>query len=550
MVMINTTMNEMNVLIKKRLTRKDYEDICFRYGIDIEGDDNYLNFELTSDRIELASKFSLAWLIGQLINVKVHRTETVLAKKLSVNIENTHRPFVNLLYVKLTEPLGNKIKELLTLQDKFDKTVGRNRHSAAIGIFDFSKIKFPIEYREDDPAKISFTPLDSASPKSFEEIMTNTEKGRMYKNLIKNRPIVWRQADEKIFAMPPIINADFSSVTNTTKSLLVDITGNNKETVNALTKALIFNLQFFGEVTVIKPTYSDKKNDPNLNFKQNKFFLDNTNISNLLGENSISLKEASRILKTMDYKVFEEKSGLIVLPPFYRQDVIHQVDVIDDILRFYGVQNIKPIESNLYTLGSKLRGSESIENIRSLIVGFGYQELDLNILTNEEYQFKKTGILAENYAALIDQKSGDITMARANLLPELLRTISNNLHKKFPQSLFDIGFVLKKSGADVMFSNELHLCMGYCGLTSNLSDILVVLRKLLKDTFGDEKLSIHSDEKSDGFEKMFIKGRGGSAYFGNKKIGVVGEVHPRVLNEFGIELPTSVAEINIEQLLL
>ena len=550
MVMINTTINEMNGLIRKKLARKDYEDLCFRYGIDIEGDEDYLNFELTSDRIELASKFSLAWLLGQLIGVKVHRTETVSTKKLPVEIKNAHRPFVNLLHVKLTEPLGDKVKELLVLQDKFDKTVGRNRHSAAIGIFDFSRIKFPIVYKEDNPAKISFTPLGSASPKSYNEIITDTEKGRMYKNLLKEGPVVWKQADEKIFALPPIINADFSSVIDTTKSLLVDITGNNKDAVNSLTKALIFNLQFLGEVTVIKPTYSDKKNDPNLDFKQNKFFLDNTNISNILGENNVSLKEAFRILKAMDYEVIEEKSGLMILPPFYRQDVIHQVDIIDDILRFYGVQNIKPIESNSYTLGSKLYGSESIENIRSLMIGFGYQELDLNVLTNEGCQFKKTGIPAENYAALIGQKSGDITMARANLLPELLRTISNNLHKKFPQSLFDIGFVLKKSSADVMFSNELRLCIGYCGLTSNLSDILVILRKLFKDTFGDEKLSIQSDGKSDGFEKMFIKGRGGLMYFGNKKIGVIGEVHPRVLNEFGIELPTSVAEIYLEQLSL
>lgn len=547
MVMINTTIEEMCRLLKKKLSRKEFEELCFRYGMDLEGEGEYLNFEVTSDRIEIISKVSLAAVLGQLIGVKTHRNEAILAKKQEVIINPTHRPFVNLLQVKLKEPISANLPELLVMQDKFDKTVGRNRTSAAIGMFDSSKIKFPITYEETTSDKVSFIPLGLNAKKSYNEILESTEKGKTYGNLLKERPIVWKQQNGDIFALPPIINADFASVTKDTKNLLVDITGNNKDAVNSLTKALIYNLQFFGEVSIIKPEYKDKKINTELTFNQNKFLLDASNVSTLLGVD-MPLTEITRILKAMDYQVDKEKSGLSIIPAFYRQDVIHQVDIVDDILRFYGVQNIKQSEPHSYTFGSRLPNSEILDNITSLLIGFGYQELDLNVLTTESYQFIKTCIKSDNYAPLIGQKSGEISMARANLSGEILRFISNNLHKKFPQKIFDIGFVLSKTDVDVVFENKLRFSICSCSLDSNISEIKGIVEKVIKESFNGEELTIKKDDVLDGFKGLFIQGRSGLLYYGNKKIGVIGEVHPKVLNAFKIELPVSLAEIYLNEL--
>jgi phenylalanyl-tRNA synthetase beta chain len=548
MVMINTTISEMNALLRKKLSRKDFEDLCFRYGIDVEGDGEYLNFEVTSDRVEIISKFSLAYLFGQLIGVNVRRTEGLRTEKADILVKATHRPFVNILHVKLSEPIGDKLGELLLMQDKFDNTVGRNRFSAAIGMFDYSKIKFPITYEKAGVETVSFVPLGLSSKKTYSEIITDVEKGKEYGWLLKQSPIVWRQKGGEIFALPPIINSDFASVNKNTRSILVDITGNSKDAVNSLTKALIFNLQFIGEVSFIKPTYEKKTIDPALDFKQNRFFLDTSNIRNLLGV-EMSLKEASKILNAMGYEVQpDKKEGIIVTVPFYREDVIHQVDIIDDILRYYGVQNIKPNLSKSYTPGSRLENFHTIENIIGVLVGSGYQELDLNVLTNETFQFRNTGIESPAFAPLVNQKSGEVTMARANVSGEMLRFISNNLHKKFPHKLFDVGFVLAKGDEDVVFSNKLRLCVCYCGQDSNLSEIRVLLDKVFSDAIGEEKIDIKSDDKIDGFANTFIKGRAGLLYYGENKVGVIGEIHPRVLNEFKIELPVSMAEVYLDAL--
>ena len=548
MVMINTTIDEMNSILRKKLNRSDYEEMCFRYGVDLEGNGEYLNFEVTSDRIEIISPRSLAFLLGGLIGVRVHRNEGVTSKKMDVRVTKTSRRFVNVLLVKLDTSVGVRLSELMSMQDKFDKTVGRNRRAAAIGMFDYDKISFPLAYREAKKGDVKFVPLGHTTLKTYEEILSDTEQGRYYGGLLSGKPIVWAQKDGDIVALPPVINADKFSVTSSTKKLFVDITGDNRFAVNSMTKALIFNLQFLGEVSVIKAKYSEKAIDPMFVSRENRFHLDEDSVSRLLGIR-LPLKKVSEILSRLDYRAELSGKDLLVTPPFYRQDVIHQVDVIDDILRYYGAENIPSSVPRAYGSGAAARGTEVINSMRDVLIGLGYQELDLNVLTNEKYQSSMSGITLGKYAQLTGIKSGEISMARSNLSPEMLRFVSHNLNKKFPQKLFDIGFVLEKTDVDVIFGNKLRLCILNCGQDANLSDVRVTLDAVFRGCISKDRLSVKEDDDMLGFNDTFIKGRAGAVYLGDAKIGVTGEVHPRVLNNFGIELPVSMAEIRLDGLI-
>ncbi len=549
MVMINTTISEMNSILRKKLLRKDYEEVCLRYGIDLSGSGEYLNFEMSSDRMELISKYSVGFLLGQLLSVNVHRYETVTAKRADITINETHRPFVNLLHVKLNGKAGDVMDELITIQDKFDKTIGRDRRVAAIGMFDYAKLKFPLKYLEIDGKDVSFVPLNYSDKKTYKEILDETDKGRQYGHLLGSKPTAWVQKGGDIFALPPIVNADFSSLSSDSKTILIDVTGTDKDVVNALTKALIFNMQFFGEVSVLKPDYSSKRIETGIDFKQVPLFLKEKGIKDVLGV-EISSGDIKSTLSRLGYQVSTVSGGLYATPPFYRGDVIHQVDVIDDIMRVYGLDKIKPDFSRKYTPGATLPGSQIIEIIRDTLVGMGYQELDLNIMTNESYQFNKTGINASDYASFVDTKNADATMVRINITPEALHFVSNNLHKKFPQKVFDIGFIVSKANTDVNFANEERLCLLSCGADSNMSEMIVALEKVIHEAVGDKGMRLEDSGDMEGFSKTVIKGRAGVVYYDGKKIGVLGEVHPRVLNEFGIELPASFAEIYLDKLLV
>ncbi|MGC8533485.1 MAG: phenylalanine--tRNA ligase subunit beta [Candidatus Parvarchaeum sp.] len=540
MVMLNYSLDEMNKAIGKKLKLEDYEKISLKFGLDLEEGENVLNFELTSDRTDIVSKYSLAHVFASQLGISMKRNLIIGRERPGVYVENTERRFVNVLHVVLYGKVGDNLNEILAIQDRLDRNVGRNRKKAAIGFFDYEKISFPLRYCEIPRDDVNFVPLGSSSSKRYDEIITEVKQAIEYKDLIPKKPIVWVDSSNKIIAMPPIINADNYSINENTKELFIDVTGTEKETVNAVTKILIYNLQFLGKVSIIEAKYKSNAISTDLSLKMHGFYLNEDSIESLLGIR-IGKGQAVKMLSAMDYSVKPLGKDLFVVPPFYRQDIMHQVDIIDDMMRSLGVDNINEKAPHSYTEGAFLSNHYMLQNIKEVLVGFGYQEIDINSLTNEKYQFLNTYIEGEDYVSLLQLKSGDVTMVSKYLFPELLRLISNNLHKKFPQKIFSLSEVVEEGNSDVTFENRLKLSFVSCEKDANVTDTLSIIKKVLSDAFSIKEVSTNYID--DKYAKTFIKGRAYNLLANGKKIGFAGELHPRVMNSFGIELPVSLAEI-------
>ncbi len=547
MVMLNYTLDEINRVLGKKVRIEDYERIAFKYGLDLDINGEAMNFELTSDRIDIASKYSLSHIFAPELSVNLKRDTKIGKGNPIVIIEKTHRPFVNLLHVKLRKKVGSDFQEIIKMQERLDKNVGRNRRKAAIGFFDYKSIKFPIKYCIEKPEKVSFVPLGYTSNKNYFDIIKDTKQGQEYGELLNGKPIIWVDSENKIIAIPPIINSDINSINENTQEMLVDITGTDIATVNSITSILIYNLQFLGSVAKITPSYKDKLISTKFSVKTHTFILNEESIKSLLGVH-IQKSTVKSALESMDYSVKISKNDIIINPPFYRQDIMHQVDIIDDIMRSIGVDKITEVLPHSYTEGGFLKDHYINDSIKEILVGFGYQEIDINVLTNEKYQFEDTFLKGEDYVSLIHLKSGDVTMAAKNIFPELLRLISNNLHKKFPQNIFSLSDVVEIGYSDVIFKNNKKLSIVSCSKDVNVTDTLSIIKKVLADSFMID--DIKAEYCGEEFSRTFINGRGYYIYAGEKNIGVAGELHPRVLNAFGVELPISIAEIDIEKLLL
>ena len=546
MVMLTYAINEINEILGKQINTKKYEDVSFKYGLDLEVGKDVLNFELTSDRVDIVSKYSLSNVLAAGLDISIKRDKNIGNESPGIIIEKTYRPFVNILHVKLVNKLGEDITEIIKMQERLDKNVGRNRKKAAIGIFDYNKIDFPIRYHMEKSKNINFSPLGYDSKKTYIEIINGLDKGKEYKELLGKEPIIWSDSKKEIIAMPPIINSNFHSVTKETKDLLIDITGTDASTVNAVTKILLYNFQFIGRVSILSAIYKENKINPQFSLDTHKFVLSEDSVKSVLGCH-VSANQIARILKCMDYSVKVSGKDIAVEPPFYRQDIMHQVDRIDDVMRSIGVENIPSITPHSYTEGGNLQDHYSINNIKEVMLGFGYLEIDINTLTNERYQFGDTYIKGENYASLMHLKSGEVTMASKNIFPELLRLISNNLHKKFPQNIFSLSDVVVIGGSEVGFNNSKRLSIVSCSKDVNVTEILSIVKKVLSDSFSLDNLK--TKYNGEELSKTFIPGRGYDLFIGKNKIGFAGEVHPRVLNSFGIELPIAIAEIYIGDIL-
>ncbi len=543
MVMLNYSLEDMNQVIGKKLKLEDYEKLSFKFGLDLESNGDMLNFELSSDRVDIVSKYSLAEIFAAQLKLKIKKFPKIDSEKLGVIVKNTNRKFVNALHVKLESNVGQNFDELLAIQERLDKNIGRNRKKSSIGFFDYSKISFPITYEEKAKDEINFIPLGYSSKMSYDKIITEVKQGMEYNQLVNGNPIVWSDNNGEIVAFPPIINAEKYSITPETKELFVDITGIDRETVNAVTKILIYNLQFIGKVSLISVDYKSKDIDTHFSMDVHSFYINENSISSILGI-KLGLEKIKGALIPMDYNVEKKGEDLIVSPPFYRQDVMHQVDVVDDVMRSIGLDEINPVYPYTYTDGYFLPNHYAIQSIKEILVGFGFQEVDINVLTNEKYQFLYTGIKAEDYVSLLQLKSGDVTMASKNIFPELLRLISSNLHKKFPQNVFSVSNVIEKGKSDVAFNNRMKLSVVACEKEANVTQVLSVLKKVLKDVFRIE--SISTDYINPGYSNSFINGRAYDIYSNGKLIGIAGELHPKVLNAFGIELPVALLEMYID----
>ena len=546
MVMINTTVSEMNKLLGRNLSKEEYSNLSFRYGLDLDINGDTLNFETTSDRAELISKYGLARLLSQLSQRPITIKDPKANGKESISVEKNERPFVNCLLVKLNRNLGAQIKDLVEIQSKVDLVIGRKRKMAAIGFFDYDKIKFPIVYKNEKNENIKFTPLGYANEKTYDEIINDTDAGVEYSKIAPKKSIIWKLSNGDIMALPPIINADKYSINETTKNIFIDITGTSKKSVNSATKSLIFNLSMISDIEVLKVKYQTRDIDTGLSLSSTTMRLKHEDIERFIGD-KMDFAEIIKLLKHADYGVKFEKGIYTVEIPFYRDDMISQVDIIDDILRFYGVSNLKPLPIKTYFTGEKLKESKLSDFIANIMAGAGYQELDANILTNEVVQFDNIGLKREDYAKLSESRSAEISMTRRLIFPEILRFVSNNINKKFPQKLFDVGYVVEfDPTSDTNFSNKLHLSITYSGADANFSDVKAVMKIVLSNIFDIGDLKVSENAK---FEQTFIKGRYGDILYNDKIIGVIGEIHPRVLNKFNIPFPTSVAEVFLDRIL-
>ena len=187
MVMLNYSLDEMNKAIGKKLKLADYEKIALKFGLDLDEGENVLNFELTSDRTDIVSKYSLAHVFASQLGIKMKRNLLVGIEKPGVSVENTERKFVNVLHVILDDKVGDDLNEILAIQDRLDRNVGRNRKKSAIGFFDYGKISFPIKYCEIQKEQVNFIPLGDSSSKNYNQIMKEVKQATEYRDLIPKK---------------------------------------------------------------------------------------------------------------------------------------------------------------------------------------------------------------------------------------------------------------------------------------------------------------------------------------------------------------------------
>jgi len=445
------------------------------------------------------------------------------------------RPYTACAIIEGLKLSDEKIKEIIEIQEKLHITIGRKRKKLAIGIYPLEKIELPITYKALEPDKIKFIPLDSQREMSGLEILQKHPTGIDYAHLLagKEKFPIFIDAKKQILSMPPIINSQLvGKVTNETKNVFVECSGFDLKILKKCLNIIVTSLaDMGGKIYQMNLNYGKT---PDLTTENMHISLENTN--KLLGLN-LTEKQMISLLEKMGYNY---KKGLVEIPS-WRIDILHEVDLIEDVAIAYGYENFTPEIPKISTIGRE--NSEEIikRKISEILVGLDMIEVSNYHLTKKEDQFRKMGIPKKQDSGFIEleESKTDYNILRKDLTHYILKNFSENVDAEYPQKIFEIGRVFQLEGPQVEERENLIASIS----PGNFTEIKQTLDYLFKML--DFEIEIEESEES---PPHLIEGRVANILSQGKIIGSIGEIHPKVLRNWKIKMPVALFEINLEEI--
>ena len=464
------------------------------------------------------------------------------------------RPFIGCCIiedVKLTDAI---IRGLMHLQDKLDQTNGRNRQKTSIGLYDFSLITPPLSYTASQPKETSFVPLGFTEKMTLAEILEKHPKGIEYGHIVRKHKVYPMLLDSKnqVLSFPPIINSnDLGKVTQKTSNLLVEVTGTACETVlNTVKLVSIVLIDHGGRAYAANICYEHDNSrvvTPSFASTKMKLSVDYTN--RILGL-KLKSKRISELLCMAGFSINNiGEKAITVSVPCYRTDIMHEVDLIEDVAIAYSYNNIEPLWRDLPTTGFAEPQQRLLDKARELIVGSGFQEILTYTMTNPDNLFRKmyiTDIDATNLGRLVEIANPRVvtmTCLRNWLLPSLMEFLSNNKSVEFPQRIFELGKITQLDETqETKTRDENWMAAAVSHPNASFSEIKSVLDSFFMNLGVEWKI----EEVN---HPSFIDGRVGAVLTDGVSVGFVGEIKPQVLVAWQLENPTAVFELNLTSVL-
>jgi phenylalanyl-tRNA synthetase beta chain len=457
------------------------------------------------------------------------------------------RPYIGCSIIKSVELTDALIQAMMQLQDKLDHTYGRNRRRTSIGLYDFDLIAPPLSYAVAKPTDASFVPLGLEKKMNLKEILKEHPKGLEYGSIVSRHPVypILLDSKNKVLSFPPIINSnDLGKVTEQTRNILVEVTGTVHETVLNTLKIVTLSLIDRGgkaySATVHYPQGNSTEVTPSFETKHMDL---NVEYANKILDLHLAPRQIAELLAKAGFGVQKlEKNRVTVQIPCYRIDIMHQVDLVEDVAIAYGYNNIKPFWRKLPTTGGSRPEQVFLGIARELMVGLGYQEVLTYNMTNPQNLFTKMNAKKQKIVEFANPKVQTLTCIRNWLLPSLMEFLSCNLHIEYPQRIFELGPVtVLDEKAETRTRDEDTLAVA----VSHASASFTEMKSTLDALFMNLGLQWQIKETK---HPSFIEGRVGTAIIDKTEVGTLGEIHPKVLENWTLENPVAAFELKMNKI--
>ncbi len=446
------------------------------------------------------------------------------------------------------------LTQLIQSQEKLSDIFGQKRKQVSIGIYRLHKIVFPVHYICVAPEAVRFIPLGGDGPLTLSEILKQHPKGIAYADALPAHRTLYpvlMDANGQILSFPPIINSrEVGEVQVGDSDLFVEVTGHDVRKVTLVLNILSCNLSDRGaniepvtihyphETALGKVVQSPKAVTSEVRVPRMTF-------EKCLGE-SLDVQEIATVLRAYGYRVTVTGDDLLVTLPYYRDDVMHPVDVVEDYAIGRGLNTFAPKALTFHTIGALSPTERRCDRLREEMVGLGFQEMASNMLGAMEdfarrMNLSDTDVRATRIVHVKNPMSDRFASLRPGLIPALLRVESTSSKTFYPHHIFEIGEVAYRD-EKAHPETHLHLAGLMSHSASNFSECHAVVEALFYNLSVAYRLEplLHPS---------FIEGRVGTILTqspsGERAIGMIGEIHPSCLTNWQIGMPTTAFEIEV-----
>ena len=542
--MPTVTFDKKTVLkyLGKKVPDTVLKDRISMLGTDLERvDDTEIVVEIFPNRPDMLSEEGFARALSSFMGIKTGLIKYDVKKSGSfTKVEKTLKiwPYVVTGIVRGLKFDDEKIRALIQLQEKLGITMCRKRRKGGIGIYPLDKIKLPITFTTMNADKIKFRPLEYPDEITGREILEKHPTGREYGHIIEKQKEfpVFIDASGKIMSMPPAINShDIGKITEATSDIFLEATGPDfvtlMQAINIISSALA---DAGGKVYSMDVIYKGKTiTTPNL--APSKMKIDIKYINKLLGM-EFSEKELNALLAKMGFG--HEKGSVLV--PAYRTDILHPIDIVEDIAIAYGYENFAEEIPNVSTIGTESKSAIFQRKVAEVMVGFSFLECMSYHLSNKEVLVSKMNSSNTKVVHVSNAVNAEYGVLRQGILPGLMKILSENTLHEYPQKLFEIGETFNHDLSSETGTSESLMLAGVVATKSaGFTEAKAIVEGLFRAT-GKECAFKATKNHS------FLEGRSAEILCNGKSIGIVGEMHPEVISNFGIEMPVTGFEISLD----
>ena len=551
----------------------------FDLGLEFEGwtDDEEMQLEFAPDRLDRLSvegvARSLRYHYGDDRGVYVPSTND---PEWTIRVEDQPpgRPYVTGAVVRGVDFTEGSLESLIQLQEKLHATMGRQRAKGAIGVHDLTMLKGDaatdearsgagktVRYTSVAPDGERFVPLDADAEMTPADVLADHPVGETYADLVEGferYPAIYDAIG--LFSFPPVINGRRTEVSTDSRDLLVEMTGTDQWTVDRMLNIVCYALSARGaQVERVEVEYADGApgehagqtlDRPDLSTKTKTVTHDR--VEGILGvdlEAETVVDCAERAGLDAEPTTEDGEPAYEVAVPPYRVDALHPLDIIDDIGRAYGFNELEPRYPDVSTVGGRHERSRLEDAARDALVGLGFEDLLNFHMINEVENFERmhvdpdAGCVGSGEPVTIREPySEDYTILRTWALPSLMMVLENNTHRSYPQNLAEIGLAAEVDKEENTGTAERRTVAAVLARTDVSYEDAKARLQALATAFGKDLETPATDHPT------FIDGRAAEVVLDGHSAGVLGEVHPAVLVEHDLEVPVAAFEFDLDAL--